>query len=474
MDRLTADQVLGAGDSLVADDGSVTFVMQGDGNAVLYRTRDDRPLWASNTAGRPVTYLIMQGDGNLVAYSADGHPWWASGTDGHPGAWVVLQDDGNLVVYDAARPALWASNTVQARRSGRVAGFLPSTNAPLFANGPWPTGTKLSLSVMGLPPVSIDATAMGLCGGMSFLTRDIVDSGTPQLRGRVASAVPVAVAQHLLSRLINSFAGVGVVARWLQATAALDHDIVVWGKGLYHQSVGECTGIMAEVDAGRLCPIGLVLVHSYAPWDVFKNHVVLVWGYDLDGESLALHTYDCNRPGRDDIVITLDVSAPTPAKTISTNGTDGEVGGRIRGFFQLPYQHADPAPAYIDDGTVSVALAATAPVPSGGSASVAVDATNTGSTTWTPSSGYRLGSQAPQDNTNWGTNRVELPAGPVDPGQSARFAFPITAAGAGGVGFAWEMVRENVHWFGHPCPTVTLDIEPAPSHAQDSAGPLPV
>jgi hypothetical protein len=473
MDRLTADQVLGAGNALVAGDGSTTFVMQGDGNLVLYRLRDYRALWASNTEGRPVTSLTMQGDGNLVAYAADGHPWWATGTDGHPGAQVVLQDDGNLVVYDAAGSALWASNTVQARRSGRVAGFLPSTNAPLFANGPWPTGTKLSLSVLGLPPVSIDATSMGLCGGMSFLTRDIVEAGTPQLRGRVAAAVPVPVAQHLLARLITSFSGIGVVSRWLQTTAALDHDTVVWGQGLCGQTVAECAGIMAEIDAGRLCPIGLVLVHSYAPWDVFKNHVVLVWGYDLAGETLTLRTYDCNRPGRDDIVISLDVDAPKPAKVISTNGTDGAVGGQIRGFFQLPYQHADPAPAYIDDANVTVAFAPTSPFASGSTGPVSVAATNVGSTTWTSGAGYRLGSQAPQDNIAWGTNRVELPAGPVDPGQRVEFAFPVTATGAGQVDFGWQMVRELVHWFGRPCTTVTVELDPAVP-APGAAQPLPV
>jgi hypothetical protein len=473
MDRLGTDQVLGVGNALVSGDGSVTFVMQGDGNAVLYRTRDYRPLWSSDTAGRPVTCVCMQGDGNLVAYADDGHAWWASGTDGHPGAWVVLQDDGNLVVYDAAGAALWASDTVQVRRSGRVAGFLPSTHAPLFANGPWPTGTNLSLSIIGLPPVTIDATSMGLCGGMSFLTRDIVESGAPQLRGRTASAVPVPLAQHLLGRLISSFLGAGVIPRWLQTTAALDHDTVVWGQGLFGQSIAETTGIMSEIDAGRLCPIGLVLVHSYAAWDVFGNHVVLVWGYDLDGELLTLHTYDCNRPGRDDIVITLDVSAPSPAKPISTNGTDGETAGRVRGFFRLPYEHADPSPAYIDDATVAVGLVPTAPMPRGSYASVAVDATNTGSTTWTPAAGYRLGSQEPQDNTDWGTNRVELPAGPVDPGQSIRFAFPIRGDGAGGVAFAWQLVRESVHWFGRPCATVTIEVD-SPVQAPAAVGPLPV
>lgn len=32
MDRLTGDRVKGVADSLVADDGSVTFLLQGDGN----------------------------------------------------------------------------------------------------------------------------------------------------------------------------------------------------------------------------------------------------------------------------------------------------------------------------------------------------------------------------------------------------------------------------------------------------------
>jgi len=80
---------------------------------VLYRTQFGRPLWASNTEGKPVTHVIMQADGNLVAYSADGIAYWATGTQGHPGSRAVLQDDGNVVVYDAGNNALWASNTVQ-------------------------------------------------------------------------------------------------------------------------------------------------------------------------------------------------------------------------------------------------------------------------------------------------------------------------------------------------------------------------
>ena len=130
--------------------------------------------------------------------------------------------------------------------------------------------------------------------------------------------------------------------RWLAATQALDHDTLFWGPGLFRQTVGECPGITADIDAGVLCPIGVVLVQSWGAWDVFQNHVELVWGYERAGDILRLHTYDCNKPDRDDIFIELDTSSPVPAKTITTNGTHGPTSGRVRGFFRLPYTHADP------------------------------------------------------------------------------------------------------------------------------------
>lgn len=113
-----------------------------------------------------------------------------------------------------------------------VQGFMPSTNAPLFANGPWPRGSTLSLSVPGLPPVSINATHMGFCGGMAFLTRDVFESGTPQLRGRIAADIPPPLAQLILRRLIDSFGGPATVAKWLAFTQKPDHDTVLGGPGV--------------------------------------------------------------------------------------------------------------------------------------------------------------------------------------------------------------------------------------------------
>src|SRR4029453_6835644 len=207
MDRLPAGAQLDRGAQLTAANGRTRLGMQADGNLVLYRADDGRALWGSGTAGQPVNRAVLQADGNLVARAADGRVCWASDTAGNAGAQLVLQDDGNLVLYAAGGGPLWSSKTVQWFGPVTVPGFLPSTRAPRFANGPWPHGTRLSISVAGLPPATINATRMGLCGGMSFLTRDIVESGTPQLRGTQADQIPVALAQHILGRLIDSFSG---------------------------------------------------------------------------------------------------------------------------------------------------------------------------------------------------------------------------------------------------------------------------
>jgi hypothetical protein len=348
-----------------------------------------------------------------------------------------------------------------------VTGFLPSENAPLFPNDgvhdgvpePWPAGTNLSVSVMGLPPVSIDATKMGFCGGMAFLTRDIFESGTPQLRGRHASSIPVPLAEHLLNRLIQSFDGPTTVQRWIALTQALDHDTIVWGAGLFRQTVAECAGIMSDVDAGVLCPIGVLLVQSWGAWDVFQNHVELVWGYERFGDILRLHTYDCNKPGRDDIVVELDISSPTPAKPITTNGTDWPTtSGRVRSFFRLPYAHGDPSPAYIDDAVVTATELPPAQMEPQASAEATLAVRNTGSTTWTDTADYRVGSQDPQDNATWGTNRVKLPFD-VEPDQTVTVKFTVTAPSSPGqYGFSWQMVHENVTWFGTRTPSVHIGV----------------
>jgi GH25 family lysozyme M1 (1,4-beta-N-acetylmuramidase) len=85
---------------------------------------------------------------------------------------------------------------------------------------------------------------------------------------------------------------------------------------------------------------------------------------------------------------------------------------------------------------------------------------NEGTTAWTNNGAnpYKLGSQSPQDNFTWGTNRVMLPSSPINPGQNATFSITATAPSTPGTyTFAWKMVKEGVHWFGATF-TTTINV----------------
>ncbi len=93
---------------------------------------------------------------------------------------------------------------------------------------------------------------------------------------------------------------------------------------------------------------------------------------------------------------------------------------------------------------------------------------NTGTSTWTSASNFKLGSQNPQDNSTWNSGRVVLPNS-VSPGQTVSIPFTATAPTTlGTYNFQWKILREGVEWFGEPSanvqivaapPTVTLQVD---------------
>nr|WP_113755901.1 lectin [Brevibacillus laterosporus] len=106
-DHLYPGEKLVKGQYLKSSNGEYQFVLQDDGNLVLYGR--GRALWASNTNGSATSNVIMQGDGNLVIY---GYPnaIWHSGTYNNPGARLIVQNDGNVVIY-LGQKAIWATGT---------------------------------------------------------------------------------------------------------------------------------------------------------------------------------------------------------------------------------------------------------------------------------------------------------------------------------------------------------------------------
>lgn len=135
-DVLSAGERLTGGERLVSPDGRSTFVMQTDGNAVVY-DYTGRATWSSRTQGVG-DRLDMQTDGNVVVSAADGRPVWATGTDGEPGADLEMQDDGNLVVYRADGSPAWASSV-----DGRIA---PPSDSVLRSGETLPAGRQLTSS----------------------------------------------------------------------------------------------------------------------------------------------------------------------------------------------------------------------------------------------------------------------------------------------------------------------------------------
>ena len=335
-----------------------------------------------------------------------------------------------------------------------VSGFLPSRSAPLFHNGPWPAGLDLRISLAGLPAASIDVTQMGLCGGMSFLARDIHESGTRRAL-HSSRGIPLPLGRHILSRLLDSFLGPGVIPYWIHATQELDHGTWFWGKGLYAETVDAARQVMRYVDAGGLRPDRRRPRRARGRGTSSRT----TWSSSTGTTSwatLTLHVYDSNYEGSDNVTITLDIGSSAPARPILTNGTSmAGQSGHVRGFFVLPYQRKDPSPAYVDDGQVTFAGTVPTSVTQGETLNLSVTIENTGSTTFESGRGYRLGTQSPADNTDWGTRRFELSERRPRPRRRSQC---LLRAPLNGSPTLQLPLRESVHWFGQPTVAVSVTV----------------
>ena len=139
----------GCSNTTTSNNGKYNFVMQGDGNLVLYE--GSTVHWASNTNGKGTTpyRLAMQNDGNLVIYDKNNSATWASNTNGKGNApyRLVVQDDRNVVIYDADNSATWATNTYKPppiNCAGSWSGW-SACNAPCgggTATASWTTTTQ--------------------------------------------------------------------------------------------------------------------------------------------------------------------------------------------------------------------------------------------------------------------------------------------------------------------------------------------
>ena len=109
----------------------------------------------------------------------------------------------------------------------------------------------------------------------------------------------------------------------------------------------------------------------------------------------------------------------------------------------------------------------------GATQTVSIKFKNTGDVSWVRASGFKLGSQNPNDNTTWGLQRVELPS-TIAPGQTVTLTFSIKAPSSPGTyNFQWRMVQDGSAWFGATTPNVAIRVSTGSISAVPSTCAIP-
>lgn len=185
--------------------------------------------------------------------------------------------------------------------SNAVAGFLPSVNGLHFANS-WPSGPTVKLGPLDPRWIGIGDASAGLCGGMSAYVRERFAAGLPIPPDASCPANGSPLFKSIVRHQVKSLEYLTVPVRfWRFAMMGLD--------GLARRTLErEWPRIRAEIDAGRLAPIGLVRHHGWNPFHLTKDHQVLAHAYETAGPSgpTTIRLYDPNWPNRDDVTLTLD------------------------------------------------------------------------------------------------------------------------------------------------------------------------
>lgn len=213
--------------------------------------------------------------------------------------------------------------------------FQPSRHGFQFSNS-WPRNVPHLTLDIGVHTRGLFDAGMGLCGGMVYAALDYFATGA-----RPALAHPPgtgALFDFLCRRLTDSFGGLGGIARYL----SLMHPTCTAVQRARTMVVDEWPQIRTRLDGGLPVPLALVLVESADAFDLGLNHQVLATGYELDGLALSLHLYDPNRPGRDDLRLTLDLGGVNGGNTQARLSADG---CPVRAFFRTDYQPQTPPPA---------------------------------------------------------------------------------------------------------------------------------
>ncbi len=272
---------------------------------------------------------------------------------------------------------------------------------------------------------------------------------------------------------ISNFTVSGNTASWYYYDGHMD-----FGK-TYSDQLSSCDPPPPVNDAqfmNQFVTTTMVAGETYSVWVEMKNTGGITWTRD-DGHKLGSQNPENNNTwGKSRVWLpdgvsvgldqtyrfTFDVTAPTEP-----------------GEYDFQWRMVQESVEWFGDYTENVRITVRAPINDAQFMDQSVPTTmvadetypvwvemkNTGETTWTREGGYRLGSQNPQDNQNWGSSRIWLPEGvSVEPDQTYRFTFTVTApVQPDSYNFRWRMLQATVEWFGGLTNNVIVQVTPPPS-----------
>jgi hypothetical protein len=220
----------------------------------------------------------------------------------------------------------------------RVPNFTPSRHGFPFVNA-FPWGTPALQVATPFGRIAIGNAGAGLCGGMVFAAMDFHVYSAP-----IPASPEPPVFRYLVRRQIASWNlpfGVPKYYDWQRRAGATKRFAV----GLTRLTITrEWPRIRAELDAGRLAPLGLVQVSGYRLRDLPRNHQVLGYGYDVDEEKreVTVRIYDPNHPGADDAALMFGLR-DTDAEQLIVHSREGAT---VRGFFLTRYRKPSALPTF--------------------------------------------------------------------------------------------------------------------------------
>jgi len=224
----------------------------------------------------------------------------------------------------------------------RIPDFTPSHSGLGFANS-FPSQPDVSVRVPVYGSVAIGDAGNGVCGGMVFTVLDLRAFARPPFPDTEPPPADSALFHYIVRRLIDSWDipnGVLKYLTWMNTPDGDQRLLSITRRGVWRRTlVDEWPKVRAELDAGRLCPMGLVTVESRNPGDLGHNHQVLAYGYDLNGADLTVWLYDPNYPNNDAVNLTLSIASVQVPVPVTYTPADPE---GVFCFFRTPYTPKQP------------------------------------------------------------------------------------------------------------------------------------